>query len=358
MPLDRQPKAVTAMIRKITTPIPALKKQISDKISSRIVPLIRDAIEQNMYGLEAKLENSAAQLGSIAKELNRLNDTVAALSATSNGLVETVAEQAGILRQVEPRLDAPNQATALLAAGHVIRAIQNTPSPPRSPVADASHTPELLDQAFKRLEGLAPAVYPIWRKLFDNAISFYSQDIEASASVWGHKYAQLFGAYVTLFGSGRFLDIGCGINGKPSYLASVPSHLVSGLEPLPQKIDPGFRCVQGFNEFLPWGDGAFDTVVSGTSLDHVLSLDKSLSEVVRVLAPQGRYLVWLASIPGSPAYNPADPDFAPRDQFHLFHFDRAWIEPVFQKYFEIQDVTIIPQPGFDHVFYCLTSKPR
>jgi ubiquinone/menaquinone biosynthesis C-methylase UbiE len=88
----------------------------------------------------------------------------------------------------------------------------------------------------------------------------------------------------------------------------------------------------------------------------VLSIEKSLEEVCRVLVPQGRYLVWLGSIPGAAAYDPKRTDFTPADHFHLFHFDRKWIEPIFAKYFEFLDVTIIPQVGFDHVFYCLTPK--
>jgi len=123
---------------------------------------------------------------------------------------------------------------------------------------------------------------------------------------------------------------------------------------LPIDIQNHFQVRRGFNEFIPWADCQFETVVSGTSLDHVLSLEKSLQEVRRVLKPSGRYLVWIASIPGAAEFKEHAGDWKPVDAYHLFHFDRVWVEPLFEKYFNIADVTIVKQPGFDHVFYCLT----
>src|SRR5262249_27455746 len=117
-----------------------------------------------------------------------------------------------------------------------------------------------------------------------------------------------------------------------------------------------FEFVRGFNEFLPWPDQAFNTVVSGTSLDHVISLERALAEVKRVLASDGRYLVWLASVPGAPSYIENSVNTKAIDDFHMFHFDRVWIEPLFEKYFTIADATVVSQPGFDHVFYCLMPR--
>ena len=83
-----------------------------------------------------------------------------------------------------------------------------------------------------------------------------------------------------------------------------------------------------------------------------------MQEVRRVLAPNGIYLVWLASIPGAKGYTPRAADFAPADSFHLFHFDRKWVEPMFERYFSMEEVYMIAQPGFDHVFYCLRKAPN
>lgn len=63
------------------------------------------------------------------------------------------------------------------------------------------------------------------------------------------------------------------------------------------------------------------------------------------------------TIPGAKSYEPHSKDFEPADEFHLFHFDRKWIEPLFEKYFSVEEICVISQPGFDHVFYCLTKKP-
>ena len=213
------------------------------------------------------------------------------------------------------------------------------------------------DQSFDNLSKINPKLFPIWAQLFENGARSYVEERLGSCSHREHYHAKLFGMYLELFGHGLILDIGCGPYGMPSYLAMRDPQQVFGLEPLPMMVDPGYTVRRGFNEFLPWEDGQFDTVVSGTSLDHVLSLDVSLSEVRRVLKPSGKYVVWLASIPGAAPFDETVESFQPIDRFHLFHFDRAWIEPVFERYFNIADVTIVPQVGFDHVFYCLEPLP-
>ena len=222
---------------------------------------------------------------------------------------------------------------------------------------------EPIEQAFARLKELEPRIYPVWLRLFENGLAEYRECVErkeesASLSVWEHQYARIFGAYVGVFSSGRLLDIGSGARCIPSYLAGYPTDLLSLLDPLAAEIDFPCEFARGFNEFLPWPDASFDTVVSGTSLDHVLSLEKSLEEVVRVLRPGGHYVVWLASVPGSPPYKPNATEFEPPDRFHLFHFDRAWIEPLFAHYFDFVDITVIAYAGFDHVFYCMRPKPN
>ena len=323
----------------------------------RVLEILRQIDAQGALRFEAL----TGQITALHSQLAAAHNQIAAMANEVNATVNKVIETSDRLARIETQFggetfEAMSRSTALLAAGQVARYTANDHERDlvQSRYQPATIVP--IQSSLERLRNLTPEIYPFWQQLFQNDTISYEQDIEASASIWGHKYAQLFGAYLALFGRGRTLDIGCGINGKPSYLSAIPNEQISGLEPRSQRADPGFECVQGFNEFLPWPDGAFNTVVSGTSLDHVLSLEKSLSEVARVLAPGGRYLVWLASIAGSPPYEPDAPEFKPRDAFHLFHFDRVWIEPLFAKFFDFQDVTIIPQPGFDHVFYCLTSK--
>ncbi len=213
-----------------------------------------------------------------------------------------------------------------------------------------------IEESLRRLEALNPALYPVWRELFENGAKGYVEERLGSCSHREQKYAQLFGCYLEIYAHGRILDIGCGPYGLPSYLATRNACMVCGLEPLPMLETAAFEVVRGINEFLPWDDAQFDTVVSGTSLDHVMSLDTSLREVNRVLKPGGKYIVWLASISGAAPFNEKSQEFKAIDRFHLFHFDRIWIEPLFERYFDIEDVTIVPQPGFDHVFYCMTPR--
>ena len=213
-----------------------------------------------------------------------------------------------------------------------------------------------FESALEEIEQMNPRLFPLWIELFRNGEKAYIKDQLGSCSHREHYYAKLFGAYIEIYGHGQILDIGCGPNFMPSYLSSRMPQLLSGLEPLPYIGNSEDRVLQGFNELLPWEDNQFDTVVSGTSLDHVLSLELSLKEVIRVLKPNGKYLVWLASIPGASSFDEKADEFEAIDEFHLFHFDKVWIEPIFEDIFEITDVTTISQPGFDHVFYCLTPR--
>ena len=213
-----------------------------------------------------------------------------------------------------------------------------------------------FEESLRRLEALNPRLFPIWHKLFENGAKSYVEEWLGSCSHREQRYARLFGHYLEIYGHGRILDIGCGPYGLAYYLTTRNPALVCGLEPLPQLGHASFEIARGFNEFLPWDDGQFDTVVSGTSLDHVMSLDVSLAEVRRVLKPNGRYIVWLASIPGAKPFDEKATVFEPIDKLHLFHFDKAWIEPIFEEKFFIEDVAVISQPGFDHMFYCMRPK--
>jgi SAM-dependent methyltransferase len=245
--------------------------------------------------------------------------------------------------------------SGLAAAGLSARADRlRQPYHFNTPQIDASRQITLSEQ-LALLEQINPRLFPIWSELFENGRKAYEQSIEGNISHHGNPYARAFSYYVDIFASGAILDIGTGPFGIPSYLQGFPSASVFGVEPLSQVGGGTAQILQSLNEFLPWRDGQFDTVVSGTSLDHVFSLEASLAEVKRVLKPDGLYLIWLGSITGAPAFDETQQIFKPIDDFHLFHFDRNWIEPILTKKFQIADVTIVPQVGFDHVFYCLKN---
>lgn len=259
------------------------------------------------------------------------------------------------LAQLQVEVRNQNATLPLLTAARAMRSSRLSANNLNGPSYEAAKAKD-IEVYLKDLRKLRPHVFDVWKTLFENGKVSYYEQREASCSHRDNWYANLFASYIDVHAFGRLLDIGCGPHGLPSYLHHYDVSLISGLEPLEATGPVDFEFVRGFNEFLPWRDGAFSTVVSGTSLDHVISLEQSLAEVKRVLSPDGRYLVWLASVPGAPAYDESAANPKAIDDFHLFHFDRVWVEPLFERFFRIHDVTVVTQPGFDHVFYCLLPR--
>lgn len=216
------------------------------------------------------------------------------------------------------------------------------------PLAGAS-----FEQAIERAQQDFPTVYAAWKQRLDEISAAFAATKEGNAAHGADVYSQLFKAFVDRHAQGPVLDVGCGPFGKPYYLADCPDRSFAGLEPLPCVTDASLNVVRGISEYLPWNDGSFATVISATSLDHCLALDRSLDEVVRVLQSDGKFLLWIGSVPGSPPYRPLDPAFEPADRFHLFHFDVDWFEPMLAQRFDIVDRVKLERAGYAHVFYCL-----
>jgi SAM-dependent methyltransferase len=210
-----------------------------------------------------------------------------------------------------------------------------------------------FEQALERARRDFPTVYEAWKLRLDAMSDAFAVTKEGNAAHGGDLYSHLFRRFVAQHARGPLLDVGCGPFGMPYYLQDYPGRLFAGLEPLPMSQVLGLTVVRGISEYLPWPDRCFDTLISATSLDHCLSLDRSLNEVRRVLRPDGCFLLWIGSNPGAPPYRPLDPAFEPADQFHLFHFDIAWFEPLLARHFETIDRVKLDRAGYSHVFYCL-----
>ena len=94
----------------------------------------------------------------------------------------------------------------------------------------------------------------------------------------------------------RALDVGCGAGLSTAALAPLARH-VTGLEPVPamlghcRVVAPQARFVIGVAEHLPFGAGMFDLVTAAGSLNYA-DLRPALSEIARVLAPGGRFLLY------------------------------------------------------------------
>jgi SAM-dependent methyltransferase len=196
-------------------------------------------------------------------------------------------------------------------------------------------------------------VFPFWRARLGTMLQAFQKTKVGNAAWAGDVKSRVFHGFVNRYANGRILDVGCGIFGRPYYLSTYSSALISGLDPLEPEGALDFEFVRGISEYLPWPDDSFSTVISATSLDHCMSLDRSLSEVRRVLRPGGHFLLWIDSIPGAPAYEPDRSEFVPSDQFHLFHFDVVWFEPLLTKTFQIVDRIELRRTGYISVMYCL-----
>lgn len=93
----------------------------------------------------------------------------------------------------------------------------------------------------------------------------------------------------------RILDVGCGPRRELAWAEHAESRV--GLDPLADRYrdllddDVGMRLVAGVGERMPFPDESFDVISSLNSLDHVDDVALVASEVKRVLAPGGVFLL-------------------------------------------------------------------
>jgi SAM-dependent methyltransferase len=184
-------------------------------------------------------------------------------------------------------------------------------------------------EILQKLKALHPHLYPQWERInfVENPAEFAGRP-EASCSIGKRATDEPFGGFVAPYLDGIILDIGCGPYAVPLYLQEYPTDHIYGIDPIEPFERHPFTFVRGVAEWLPFPDRSFDVVIAATSLDHSLSLDRALSEIRRVIKPGGRFLVWDGFVKGSPRYDPSNPDLAPVDDFHFFHFDEGWFEEI------------------------------
>ena len=93
----------------------------------------------------------------------------------------------------------------------------------------------------------------------------------------------------------KILDLGCGPRGSLEW-ADMAAERV-GLDPLVDSYralgidEHSMRYVNAPAEQIPYPDGYFDVVTSINSLDHVDDLDQTVSEIIRVTADGGHFLL-------------------------------------------------------------------
>jgi ubiquinone/menaquinone biosynthesis C-methylase UbiE len=216
-----------------------------------------------------------------------------------------------------------------------------------------SHVKRDVNADLAQLERKFPNVFPVWKELFDKARIEYEERPLTSLSVEGNAGAEQFRMYLSTEIIGHVLDVGCGPLELPRYLVGQNVDRVAGVDPLPGLAKRDFEFCQGFAEFLPWPDEEFDAVVIGTSLDHVLSIDITFSEILRVLRPGGTCAIWVCFVAGAPPYDPNAEKIVALDAFHTFHFDKPWFLDIVKRYFEIDDEFAVDT---QNTFYSL-KKP-
>ena len=99
---------------------------------------------------------------------------------------------------------------------------------------------------------------------------------------------------------GDALDVGCGTGALASRLAAAGWRM-SGIDPSEGMLDvlrersPDVHAVQASGTSIPFADDSFDLVVTVAALHHIAAPDdvrNTLAEMVRVIRPAGRVLVW------------------------------------------------------------------
>ncbi len=116
-------------------------------------------------------------------------------------------------------------------------------------------------------------------------------------------YTNYFDLNLDFFNEKKIMDIGCGPRGSLEW-ATMAAECV-GLDPLADSyLKMGadkhrMRYVKAGSEAIPFEDNYFDIVTSFNSLDHVDNLEQSITELTRVLKPNGLFL-FIADIHDEP----------------------------------------------------------
>ncbi len=216
--------------------------------------------------------------------------------------------------------------------------------------------PPTLEEAFARLQAAAPESFPAFRACLDAGTRSYEGLPATSCSTGQHAQSLLFQAFLRPYLRGHVLDIGCGPQPVPSYLEGFPVGRIFGIDPISSSADHPFAFVPGVGEFLPFEDGVFDVLVSGTTLDHYFLLDRGIAEAARVLRPGGHFVAWIAEFAGAPPYDPYAGAAVPFDEEHMYHIDRAWFLPMMEQAgFATAEVIAFRRP-FNYLFMSFAKR--
>jgi SAM-dependent methyltransferase len=353
-----------------------LQLELSTQLAFSLHDIAQPVVQQNLFGIAEHQASMAQQINLLVNEQFEAKNHIIHVGTNTASLLQNLTTIVGEIRNAAIHLDTSTQSrlntieyerlAGLYEQLHHVTAgllrlradvEVNRPQHPQEALGRyAPAQPRALDADLQRAQAEFPHVYPMWAERLEEMRQACLETKVGNVAHAGDPRSETFRSFVDIHAAGRALDVGCGVFGRPFYLSSYPASLISGLDPLEPTEPPDFEFVRGIQEYLPWPDGSFSTVISATSLDHCLSLDRTLAEIRRVLCPAGKFLLWIDSIPGSPRFAPDAPDFAPADRFHLFHFDTAWFEPMLNEWFHTVDRIELRGLEFSRILYCLKLR--
>ena len=202
----------------------------------------------------------------------------------------------------------------------------------------------------------------IARAKAETELAFWRKTLKPGVKVengyYQYLFTDLFGLELQDYQGRRVLDVGCGPRGSLEWATMARQRI--GLDPLASSYRAfgtahhAMLYIQAGSEFMPFGSGVFDLVASFNSLDHVNNLDRTVEELARVLAPDGRLLV-IAEVNHEPtltepitfSWDIAD-RFAPLLEVIRARFLEKPAGPIYQSIrvgvpFDFRDPT--PRPG-------------
>jgi SAM-dependent methyltransferase len=134
----------------------------------------------------------------------------------------------------------------------------------------------------------------------------------------------------SLLGSGRVLDLGCGTG--HSYAELAPRETVGvDVEPAALAGQDRETRVADMRE-LPFADDSFASVISIQSIEHVPDPDRVLTEVARVLAPDGRAIF---VTPNRLTFGRPDEII---DPYHFVEYDAGQLRELCSRHFASVDI--------------------
>ena len=135
-------------------------------------------------------------------------------------------------------------------------------------------------------KGFFELLYWRIRKLTDSKLSNHHYE---------YFYTTHFGLDKAFYSSKKIIDIGCGPRGSLEWADNTQERY--GLDPLADSYkklgakNHKMQYVNSGSENIPFKDAYFDVVTTFNSLDHVDNLEKTISEIKRILKPSGTLLL-------------------------------------------------------------------